>query len=231
MKNNMASIEDVLKELKSNANPHQIKGMERFGMTSKGRLGVSIPDLRKMAKSIGKDHRLALELWESGFQEGRILAAMVAEPHRVTGKQMDMWVKDFDSWDVCDQVCMNLFDRTDIVWEKIGDWSKSGEEFIKRAAYALIASLALHNKEANDSKFVELFPLIKMGSTDDRNYVKKAVSWALRHIGKRNIKLNKSAIKLAYEIKKIDSKPARWIANDAIRELEGDSVQRRLKGS
>ncbi len=188
-----------------------------------------MPEMRKMAKEVGKDRQLALELWETGISDAMIFAAMVDIPEEVTEEQMDIWAKDFDSWDVCDQVCMNLFDKTDLAWNKILDWSKSEEQFVKRAAFSLIACLAWHNKEAPDEKFMELIPVIKKGATDQRNLVKKAVSWALRNIGKRNQNLNRIALKAAKEIWKTNSKSARWIASDAVRDLTSDTTKRRLK--
>jgi len=225
----MASVEEVLKKLKAKARPDQLEGMARYGMVAERRLGVSVPDMRKIAKELGRDHKLALELWKKGIPEARILAAMIDEPENLTEKQMEDWVKDINSWDVCDQVCMNLFEKTPLAWKKILDWAEREEEFVKRTAFALIACLAWHNKEAEDEKFIKLFPVIRRGATDERNFVKKAVNWALRNIGKRNPNLNKAAIKAAKEIQRIDSKASRWIASDAIRELESESVQRRLR--
>ena len=225
----MAFVEEVLRKLKAKAKPDQLEGMARYGMAAERRLGVSVPDMRKIAKEVGKDHKLALELWKTGIPEARIVAAMIDDHEMLTEKQMECWVKGINSWDVCDQVCMNLFEKTPLAWKKILDWSEREEEFVKRTAFALIACLAWHNKEAEDEKFIELFPVIKRGATDERNFVKKAVSWALRNIGKRNTNLNKSAIKVAKEIQRIDSKTARWIASGAIRELESEAVQRRLR--
>ncbi|MFX0068797.1 MAG: DNA alkylation repair protein [Candidatus Hodarchaeota archaeon] len=225
----MTSVEEVLKKLKAKARPDQLEGMARYGMVAEKRLGVSVPDMRKIAKEVGKDHNLALELWKTGVAEGRIVAAMIDEPEKVTEDQMEDWVKDINSWDICDQVCMNLFEKTSLVWRKILDWSEREEEFVKRTAFALIACLAWHDKKAQDERFIALFPVIKQGSTDDRNFVKKAVNWALRNIGKRNLSLNTAAIRTAKEIHQIDSKAARWIASDAIKELEGEAVQRRLR--
>jgi 3-methyladenine DNA glycosylase AlkD len=222
------SLDEVLAKLKALANPDQLEGMARYGMATERRLGVSIPDLRKLAKTLGKNHSLALDLWRIGFAETKILAAMVDEVEKVDARQMEDWVKGFDSWDVCDQVCMNLFEKTPLAWKKILDWSEREEEFVKRAAFALIACLAWHDKTAEDEKFVRLFPVIQRGATDDRNYVKKAVNWALRNIGKRNLNLNKAATELAKQIQQMDSKTAQWIAADAIRELESEAVQRRL---
>ena len=193
-----------------------------------GRLGVSMPDIRKIAKTTGKDHELALELWESGFAEARIAACLIDVPGEVTEAQMEKWVVEFNSWDVCDQVCLNLFDKSNFTDTKIREWSTREEEFVKRAAYALIAGVAWHDKQAPDTRFIEYLPIIKSGASDDRNFVKKGVSWALRHIGKRNSKLNEAAIKTAMEIQQDDSKAARWIASDVIRELESEKVQPRL---
>jgi 3-methyladenine DNA glycosylase AlkD len=225
----MASAEQVLKKLKAKARPDQLEGMARFGIVADQRLGVSVPDIRKIAKELGKDHKLAIELWKTGVPEAKIVAAMIDEPEKLTETQTENWVKDINSWDVCDQVCMNLFEKSPLAWKKIPDWSEREEEFTKRAAYALIACLAWHDKNAEDAKFIKLFPAIERGARDERNFVKKAVNWALRSIGKRNQNLNKAAIKAAKEIQLIDSKAARWIASDAIRELESDAVKRRLK--
>ena len=226
----MATAKEIISQLKEKANTKSVEGMAKFGMTSTNRLGISVPDMRKIAKENGKDHEVALELWDSLIPEAQIVAALIAEPEKLTEHQMEHWVKDINSWDVCDQVCLNLFDKSPLAWKKIHDWSGREEEFVKRTAFSLIACIAWHDKTLVDEKLIELFPLIKRESTDERNFVKKAVNWALRHIGKKNQNLNKAAIKLAKEIKQIDSKSARWIANDAIRELESEKVQLRLKG-
>jgi 3-methyladenine DNA glycosylase AlkD len=216
-------------KLKAKARPDQLSGMARYGMKTENHLGVQIPELRKLAKETGKNHQLALELWKTGIAEARILAAMVDEPEKLTETQMDTWVKDIDSWDIGDQVCMNLFEKTPLAWKKIVDWSKREEEFVKRTAYGLLACLAWHDKTAENQKFVNLFPVIANGALDERNSIKKAVSWALRNIGKRNPSLNKESVRLAQEIQKSDTKSARWIASDVIRELESQAVQERLK--
>ncbi len=226
----MATLGDVIGRLKNRAKPDQLAGMARYGMAVEQRPGVSIPDLRKLAKELGRDHELALELWKTGIAEARILAAMIDDPGKVTDKQMEDWVKDIDSWDVCDQVCMNLFEKAPLAWKKIIDWSSREQEFVKRTAFSLIACLAWHDKKTEDEKFIELFPVITQGATDERNFVKKAVNWAIRNIGKRNQNLNKAVIDAAKEIQRLDSKAARWIAADAIRELKSEAVQRRLKG-
>ncbi len=218
----MLSVEDVLQKLKAKARPDQLEGMARFAIVGEGRLGVSVPDMRKLAKEIGKDHKLALKLWKTGIPDARILAGMVGESDKLTEKEMEDWVQDFNSWDVCDQVCMNLFEKSPLAVKKIHDWADREEEFVKRAAFALIACLAWHDKGAEDDEFMAFFPVIKRGATDERNFVKKAVNWALRNIGKRNPRLNRAAIKFAKEIQRMDSKAARWIAANAIRELESN---------
>lgn len=210
----------IIAKLKSYANPKNIEGMARFGINPKNTLGVSIPVLRKMAKEIGKNHNLALSLWKSKIHEAKILAALIDEIKLVDEKQMEEWVKDFDSWDVCDQVCMNLFDKTTFSHKKAMEWSKRKEEFIKRAGFALVSSLAFHDKNIHDKEFIKFFPIIKRESTDERNFVKKAVNWALRQIGKRSPYLKKEAIKTAGKILKLNSKSARWIAKDALKELK-----------
>ena len=203
--------------------------MSSFGIKGEGRLGLSMPELRKMGKSIGINHNLALKLWGTTIPDAMILASLIDDPDKVTEHQADSWVKDINSWDVCDQLCMNLFERIPFAAKKIFEWSKRDEEYIKRVPYAMIACIAWHDKDAPDELFTGFFQIIKSGATDDRNYVKKAVSWALRHIGKRNLNLNKNALDLAREIKNIDSKAACWIALDVIRELESDAVKKRLK--
>jgi len=222
-------LNKILEKLKSLSNPTAIEGMAKFGITPKKTYGVSIPVLRKMAKEIGKDHKLALQLWDIDIRETRILASMIDEPDLVTEEQMEKWVRDFDCWEVCDQVCQNLFTYTKFAYKKAVEWSKRDEEFIKRAGFALMAWLAFKDKGADDVKFEKFLSVIKKESTDDRNYVKKAVNWALRQIGKRNLNLNKKAIEVTKEIQKINSKTAKWIARDAIRELTSEKTQERLK--
>jgi 3-methyladenine DNA glycosylase AlkD len=203
--------------------------MAKYGMTVEQRLGVSVPDMRKLAKEIGRDHKLALDLWRTGITEARIVAAMIDDPAKLTEEQMEDWVKGINSWDVCDQVCMNLFEKNQLAWKKIINWSEREEEFVKRTAFSLIACLAWHDKKASDEKFIELLPVIIRGATDERNFVKKAVNWALRNIGKRNLNLNRAAINAAKEIQRLDSKAARWVASDTLRELESDAIQSRLR--
>jgi len=203
--------------------------MARFGINPKNTYGVSIPSLRKIARELGTNHDFAQQLWASGVHEAKILAAMVDNHEKVTESQLERWARDFDSWDVCDQCCSNLFDRTRFAYQKAAEWSSREEEFVKRAAFALMAALAVHDKGAPDTKYLEFLPLIKRGSLDERNFVKKAVNWALRQIGKRNPHLNRAAIATAKEIYKLDSKTARWIATDALRELTSPAVQKLRK--
>jgi len=219
-------------ELRKKAKSRNLAGMARFGINPRGRLGVSIPDVRRLAREIGRDHGLALKLWKTGIADARILAAMVDEPGRVTAAQMEKWVRGFDSWDVCDQVCLNLFVHAEapFAWKKALEWAGRKEEFVRRAGFASMACLAVHDKKAPDSTFVRLLPLIRRASTDERNYVRKAVNWALRQIGKRNRALNRQALAAARTIAKLDSRSAKWIASDAIRELTSVAVRRRLKG-
>ena len=224
-----STVSDVLSQLQAKANPKNVEGMAKFGMTVKSRLGVSVPEMRKIAKAVGRDHRLAQLLWKTGIAEAQIVAALIDDPTAVTSKQMDRWVKDFDSWDVCDQACLSLFDKSPLAWQKIPEWAEREEEFVRRAAFALIAGLAWHDKQAAETRFVHLFPILMKGADDDRNYVKKAVSWAIRNIGKRNHKLNRAAVKLAKDIQRMDSKAARWVAADALRELQSEAIQRRLR--
>jgi len=221
--------EEILAKLKSMSDPRAVEGMARFGINPKNTYGVSIPKLRALTREVGKDHVLAQQLWSSGVHEARILACMIDSPELVTEEQMERWVKDFDSWDVCDQCCSNLFDKTKSAHEKAVEWSKRNEEFVKRAGFVLMAALAVHDKKTKDDQFLGFLPLIKRESIDDRNFVKKAVNWALRQIGKRSLKLNREAIETAKEILKIDSKSARWIASDALKELKSEAVKERVK--
>ena len=219
---------EILEKLKSLSDPEAIAGMARFGINPENTYGISIPNLRKIAKQIGKDHMLAEQLWLSGIHEARILACMIDDPKMVTEEQLERWAKDFDSWDVCDQCCGKLFDKTRFSYEKAIEWSRRSEEFVKRAGFVLMTQLAVHDKKSDDSQFEQFFPIIKREATDGRNFVKKAVNWALRQIGKRNRNLNKAAIEVTKEIGQIDSKPAKWIAADALRELTSEAIQRKL---
>jgi len=203
--------------------------MARFGIQSSNSFGVSVPKLRTLAREVGRDHPLALQLWETGLHDARLLATMIDDPEEVTIEQMDKWVRDFHSWDVVDGSCGNLFDKTPFAVSKAKEWCKRNEEFVKRAGFVLMAELAVHDKKAKDQVFLDFFPLIIEGASDKRNFVKKAVNWALRQIGKRNLKLNKAAVSTALKIQKVESGAAKWIASDALRELKNPQVLKRLR--
>lgn len=189
-------FKEIIIQLKKHSNPKDRKGMARFGINPEYALGVRVPVLRTLAKKIGRNHKLAQELWHTKIHEARILVSMIEEPEKVNERQMDEWVEEFNSWDLCDQCCMNLFDKLPIAWKKAIEWARLEEEFVRRAGFALMACLAWHNKEAKDEKFLRFFPVIKKYSAEDeRSFVKKAVNWALRQIGKRNLYLNKKSCK------------------------------------
>ena len=219
---------EVLDRFRSLGDPKNVEGMARFGIDVPNAFGVSTPNLRSLAKQIGRDHRLADQLWRSGIHDARLLAALIDDPGKVTPKQMERWVKGFDSWAVCDTACGCLFDRTVYAWDKAAEWTGRRQEYVKRAGFVLMATLAVHDKEAPDERFEAFMPLIIQHATDDRNLVKKAVNWALRQIGKRNRRLNSLAVQIAKRVKEIDSRAARWIASDALRELTSEKVQARL---
>jgi 3-methyladenine DNA glycosylase AlkD len=225
-----AQTEEVISHLRSMANPAGLESIAHFGINTTNALGgITSPMLQKLAKDLGRNHDQAGDLWASGIHEARLLACMVDDPKMVTEEQMERWVRDFDSWDVCDTCCGYLFDKTPFSYQKALEWSEREEEFVKRAGFALMAYLAVHDKKAADERFIEFLPAIKREATDGRNFVKKAVNWALRQIGKRNVRLNEAAIKAAREMDQLDSKSARWVAADALRELTGEAVQRRLE--
>ena len=235
--------EEIIEKFELLKNPRNVEGMARFGIRPKTKVyGIAIPEIRKIAKEIkkaapegraslseaGRDHKLALKLWDLKIHEARILAGFIADAGLLTEKQMNKWIKGFDSWDVVDQVCSSCFDKTDFAYKKIFELSKRKKEFEKRTAFTLMACLAVHNKAMKDKDFLKFFPIIKKSATDERNFVKKAINWALRQIGKRNKNLNKEAINLAKEIQKINSKSAKWIANNALAELISENVQKRI---
>jgi 3-methyladenine DNA glycosylase AlkD len=218
-------ISDIIAFLETRGSSKNVQGMARFGIKpSIMVLGVSLPIMRKLAKKIGKNHVLAQQLWKSEIHEARILAVFVEDPSVISEQQMDDWASDFETWDLCDTACGSLFDKTPFAFKKVKQWMKSNDEFVRRASFALLAWLAVHDKNAMNDKFVKFFPLMKKYATDDRKYVCKAVNWALRQIGKRNSALRLKAIALAEEISKLDSRTARWIAVDAIRELRNPKI-------
>lgn len=222
-------VEQIIKQLESRSNPKAVEGMARYGIVSKNILGVCMPTLRHMAKDIGKNHELAMELWTTEIFDARLIAMMVEDHKTISEKHMDVWAKDFDNWAICDGCCIHLFRKTSVTWKKAKEWSRSKDEFVRRAGFVMITSLAVHDKQAEDKKFISQFSSLKRAANDERNSVKKGVNWALRQIGKRNLVLNNQAIKLAVELKKMNSVAARWIAADALKELQSNAVQKRLK--
>jgi 3-methyladenine DNA glycosylase AlkD len=215
------TADQIIELLKEKSNPANLAGMKRFGIDTTKALGIPIPELRKLAKMIKTDHTLAMALWETNFHEARILASMIGDPALVTESQFDACVNDFNSWDLCDQVCGNLLDRTTFAIEKATAYAARHEEFVKRAGFVLMAEYAVHNKKAEDAIFINFLQLIEREAFDDRNFVKKAVNWALRQIGKRNACLRAHAIESARRIAEKECKAARWIASDALNELTG----------
>lgn len=222
---------EVLKKLKTLSNPEDVEMQRHFGIETKKQLGIRIPVLRKLAKEIKKNHILALELWETEILEARIIAAFIADYNQVTEKEMEKWVGEFDNWAICDGVCSAVFDKTPIAYEKAVEWTKRKREYEKRAGFVMMAVLAVHDKKTPDEKFLPFFDLIKKHSDDDRNFVKKAVNWSLRQIGKRSAFLYEEAILVAEEISEYESKSAKWIAADALREFRSEKVNVRRKKS
>lgn len=208
--------------------PSRLEGMSVCGVAVERALGIGIPALRALAKEVGRDHTLAAELWDSGWHEARILASMVDEPDKVTCEQMDLWVSGFDSWDLCDQCCNNLFRLTPHAWGRCREWCVRDDEFVRRAGFVLMACLAVHDRKAGDEEFMELLSLIQMYSSDGRNFVRKAVSWALRQIGKRDPFLNSEAVRTAERIAGKGDRSSAWVATDALRELRSVKVRQRL---
>ncbi len=223
------TCEEVVRRLKLMGDPRAAEGAARFGIRVPNLLGVCAPDLRRLAKEIGKDHALARRLWTTGLHDARVLATLIDDPAQVTPRQMEQWAGDFDSWAVCDAACCCLFDKTPHAWDKAVEWTGREPEYVKRAGFVLMAALAVHDKKAPDERFKAFLPLLVRHATDERNFVKKAVNWALRQIGKRSRRLNRLAIQTAGQIKQIDCRSARWIASDALRELISDKVRDRLK--
>jgi len=213
-------VQQVIDLLKQKADPSRLEGMRRYAIDTSNAFGVTMPEIRNVAKGIKKDHLLAQQLWKTGIRECQILASLIDDKKLVTKQQMDRWTADFNSWEVCDQVCGNLFVRTPYAMEKALEYSSSEKEFVKRAGFVLMAEMQVHNKKIKDQELLQFFPIIEREAWDDRNFVKKAVNWALRQIGKRNITLNKPAIECAKRIAKQETRAARWIAKDALAELE-----------
>jgi 3-methyladenine DNA glycosylase AlkD len=222
------TFNEIITELQSHANPDAIAGMASCGIAPERNYGVRVPILREIAKRTRRNQELALQLWEYGYRETRILATMIAEPPKMSGDLLEKWVAAFNDWEICDQCCMNLFEKLPDAWQIALDWSRRPEEFVRRAGFVLMARLAVSDKKAGDERFDPFFPLLIEGATDQRNFVKKAVNWAVRQIGKRNLALNRRAIDISLKILLLDSRAANWIAADALRELHSPAVQIRL---
>ncbi|MCV2358302.1 DNA alkylation repair protein [Paucibacter sp. TC2R-5] len=215
----MAELKQVLQLLKQQARPEQLGAMVKFGLTGDARLGLSVPALRAMAKQLGMDHAMALVLWDTAIPDAQILATLLADPKQLSVSEMNHWTEGMRSWDVCDQTCLNAFRRSPLAWARIPVWAHSDAEFVKRAAFSLLAVLAVHDKKRADADFIALLPLIAAAADDERNFVKKSVNWALRQIGKRSCVLLPLAIQLAEQLHDRPEKAARWIGADALREL------------
>ena len=228
-----AETEKIIKRLAALENPANIAKMRRFGIVAEKAFGIAAPELKQLAREIKKTtenrHALALELWESESYEARIIAYSIDDPKQVTVKQMDSWAADFDNWAICDGTCAHLFRKTDFAYEKAFTWSERGEEFVKRAGIVLMACLAVHDKQAEDAKIARFLPVLEQHSDDERNFVKKAVNWSLRQIGKRNLNLHKLAVETAGQIRRRHTKAARWIAADALRELSNEKIVKRIR--
>jgi len=220
--------DEVLTWLERRGTRRTVEGMARYGIVAEHAFGVPMGTLLSLRKRLGKDHALATALWESGWYEARLLAALVGDPERVTRRQMNAWAAGFENWADCDTVCFHLFDRTPFAWEKARRWSRSPREFVKRGAFALMACLALHDKAAPDKGFLAFLPLIENGANDQRNFVKKAVSWALRSIGRRNVALNVAALAAANSLALSEQAASRWVGKDALRELASSKVRSQL---
>ena len=218
----MPTVTEVLAQLERKGSKAGVAGMARYGIVARKVYGVSVGEMRAMARTIGRDHALADKLYRSGWQEGRMLAVLIDDPKLVTSRQMDAWAKGFENWADCDTACFHLFDKTPLAWKKIEQWSTRKDEFVKRAAFALLASVALHDKKAPDAPFLKSLRLIERAADDDRNFVKKGVSWSLRGIGHRNPKLRTAAMKTATKLAKSEIASARWIGKDVIRDLGRD---------
>lgn len=222
------TTESALLFLKKKGTKSNIETMKHFGIESPNAFGVNTPTLRKLAQQIGTDHRLALSLWKTGYHEARVLASLIADPENMTERLMERWVHDFDSWAICDACCAELFDDTPFAISKAFEWSTNKKEYVKRAGFVMMAALAVHRKELNDDVFKKFFPVIEHESNDGRNFVKKAVNWALRQIGKRNIRLHKEAMKVAQRLSQQEDSTARWIGADAVKDLYSEPVRRKF---
>lgn len=227
-KNIKVQANEVVAALRQLATEQTRDGMTRYAIPNDKAFGVLMGDLQKLAKQVGRNHDLALALWETGWYEARMITAFIDEPERVTKAQMDRWCREFDNWAICDTLCFKLFDRTPHAWSRVVQWSTKKDEYVKRAAFALLASLSGHDKSATDKQFLDCLPLIERAATDERNFVKKGVSWALRGLGRRNATLNKAALELAERLANSNDASSRWIGRDALRDLKGRVAQKQL---
>jgi 3-methyladenine DNA glycosylase AlkD len=223
------TLEEITVWLETRRNPENLAGMARFGINVERAFGIPLQELRLLSKRIGKNHVLAGRLWSTGLHEARLLAMLIEDPASLSNKQMERWVRDFDSWDLCDGCCIHLFRKTPNAYERAIEWTKSEREFVKRAGFALIATLAVHARRTDDAYFLECLERVGHASGDERNFVRKAVNWALRQIGKRNLFLHDAALKCARELAASEAKSARWIGKDALRELSDEKIIRRIK--
>jgi 3-methyladenine DNA glycosylase AlkD len=227
------TVDEILKYLESIGSPENVAGMARYGIVTKKAYGCSAPQLHEFTKKLKKTatdrHQLAIDLWKTGIHDARAVAYLIDDPKQVTEKQMDAWVRDFDNWAICDSACNQLFVFTPFAYKKVYEWSASETEFIKRAGIVMMAGLALHDKKGDDAEIAKFLPILESKSDDDRNFIKKAVNWSLRQIGKRSFYLHGLALKTAERIKTRDTKAARWIAADAIRELSNPKTIERIK--
>ena len=223
------TVKEVLAYLEKRGSKRNVDGMARYGIVTKSDkvFGVSVGTLRTLGRRLGRDHALALALWKTGWYEARMLCAFVDEPDKVTPAQMDRWAKDFDNWAICDSTTFHLFDKTPHAWSKVNAWATRKEEFVKRAAFAMLAALAVHDKKAPDAPYRRTFPLIARAASDERNFVKKGVSWALRSIGNRSPKLNAAAIQLATKLAESKDATERWVGKDTLRDITRPLVQKR----
>ncbi|XXF75182.1 DNA alkylation repair protein [Myxococcaceae bacterium GXIMD 01537] len=221
-------LRQALSWLKEKSTQHDLDNLERFGIAAKNALGVSMANLRLIAKRLGRSHALAAALWDTECYEARMLAAFVEEPERVTPAQMERWCRDFDNWAICDTVCFHLFDRTPHAWDKVAKWCSRRDEFGKRAGFALLACLAAHDKASTEAQFLAGLKLVEQGAEDERNFVKKGVSWALRSIGNRGASLNAAALAVAGRLAASTEPAARWVGKDALRELKSPATLRRV---
>ena len=214
--------------LRARGDPAVKAGLARYGLPTDKAFGLSVATIKSYAKTLGRDHDLAVALWKTGWTDARMLAALVGEPDRVTPTEMDAWCRDFDSWGIVDTVCFSLWDQSPHAWPKAKQWVKRTPEFEKRAGFVLMACLSAHDKKASDAAFLPFLPLIEKGASDDRNFVKKGVSWALRHIGHRNAKLHAAAIKTATRLSKSEDRTERWVGKDALRDLQRPAVIKKV---